>query len=113
MANVIARRSNGLGVPLLEAQSISSDGTTTTVNFNNHVNLNANFIGLFLVKFPQVVATSAEPVQAATIGVPNSFRPIYLPSGEQATVAALASSAGPTYRLLMYDRVSDRLQLIA
>lgn len=113
MANVIARRSNGLGVPLLEAQSISSDGTTTTVNFNNHVNLNANFIGLFLVKFPQVVATSTEPVQAATIGVPNSFRPIYLSSGEQATVAALASSAGPTYRLLMYDRVSDRLQLIA
>lgn len=113
MANVIAKRSNGLGVPLLEVQSISSDGTTTTVNFNNHVNLGANFIGLFLVKFPQVVATSTEPVQAATIGVANSFRPIYLPSGAQATVAALASSAGPTYRLLMYDRVSDRLQLIA
>lgn len=46
-------------------------------------------------------------------GVANSFRPIYLSSGEQATVAALASTAGPTYRLMMYDRVSDRLQLIA
>lgn len=113
MANVVARRSNGLGIPLLEAQGVTSDGTNTTVSFNNHVNLGDNFIGLFLVKFPQVVATSTEPLQMSTIGVANSTKPVYLAGGTQATVAAVASTAAPTYRLMMYDRVSDRLQLMA
>lgn len=113
MANVIANRSNRFGIPLIEAQSVSSDGTNTTVSVNNHVNLNRNFIGYFTVKFPEVVTTSAEPLFFTTIGVPNSTIPVYLNTGSQATVANIASTADNTYHTFFYDSVASKLQLIA
>lgn len=111
MADVIVRRGNRLGIPLIEAQSITSDGTTTTVNFNNHVNLSDYFVGLFLVKFPTIVTTDTEPVVFATIGESGST-PLYTRTGAQATVANIQSTASPTYHLFIYDSVSKRLQII-
>lgn len=112
MANVIVNRSNRLGIPLMLAVSNSSDGTNTTFSFNNHVNLGDNFLGLFLVKLPSLVTTSNQPVLFDTIGVSGSSVPVYLKSGAQALVSNLASTTAPTYHLCIYDRVSNRLQLI-
>lgn len=111
MANVIVKRSNRLGIPLIEAQGITSDGTTTTVSFNNHVNLSDYFVGVFLVKFPNVVTTDTEPIVFATYGV-SGTTPVYLSTGAAATVADIESTASPTYHLFVYDSVSSRLQLI-
>lgn len=111
MANVIANRSNRFGIPFIEAQSVSSDGTNTTVAINNHVNINRNFIGYFTMKFPEVVATSTEPLFLSTIGVPNSSTPVYLKTGAQATVADIASTAENTYHTFFYDCVASKLQL--
>lgn len=112
MANVFVSRSNRLGIPLILAVNVTSDGTNTTVSFNNHVNLSDNFLGLFLVKFPTLVTTSNQPVLFDTIGAVGTSTPVYLKSGAQATVANLASTTAPTYHLCIYDRESNRLQLI-
>lgn len=112
MANVIVKRSNRLGFPLIEVQSVTSDGTTTTLNFNNHVNLSDYFVGGMWIKFPNIVTTNQQPIQASTLGVANSVVPIYTRSGAQATVANIASTASPTYHLAFYDSVSNRLQLV-
>lgn len=111
MANVIVNRSNRLGIPLIEAQSVTSDGTNTTISFNNHVNINDNFVGGFWVKFPQVLTSSTQPVLFATIGVSGST-PAYDSAGGVLTVADIASTKAPTYHLFFYDRVSNILQLI-
>lgn len=111
MANVIVKRSNRLGIPLIEAQGITSDGTTTTVSFNNHVNLSDYFVGVFMVKFPNVVTSTTQPVVFATSGV-SGTTPLYTRTGAQATVANIQSTVAPTYHLFVYDSVSSRLQLI-
>lgn len=111
MADVIVKRGNRLGIPLVEAQNITSDGTTTTVSFNNHVNISDYFVGLFIVKFPNIVTTDTEPVVFATTGI-SGTTPLYTRTGGQATVANISSTAGPTYHLFIYDSVSNRLQLI-
>lgn len=112
MANVYVRRANRSGIPLILSVSYASDGTNTVFSFNNHVNLGDNYTGNFLVKFPEVVTTSAQPVVFNTIGA-GSPTPLYLNTGVQATVADLASTAAPTYHEFVYDRESNRLQLIA
>lgn len=112
MANVIVRRSNRTGIPLIEAQGITTNATNTVITFNNHVNLNDNFIGGFWVKFPQVVATGTLPVVFSTLGA-NSNVPVYDASGAALTAAGLVSTEAPTYHLFFYDRVSNRTQLIA
>lgn len=108
----VLRFSNRTGFPNLEATSITSDGTVTTVNFNSHNEIQTNnFFGGFWVKIPQTVATSTQPLQFSTIGVPNSTVPVYLPDGTQATVASIAST-GPAIYLFFYDRDNNRVQRI-
>lgn len=102
--------SNRYGFPNIEATSVTSDGTNTTVSFNPHTNTNS-FFGGFWVKIPQVVATSAEPLQFSTVGIANSTVPVYLNTGAQATVANIASTGQSIY-LCFYDRDSNRVQLI-
>lgn len=113
MVSTILKTVNTRGIPALNADIITSDGTTTTVNFSPHRFVGANFSGLFVVRFPQAVTTSAEPVQFTTKDVANSTTALYLNTGAPATVAALTSTAGPTFHLFFYDKESGRLQLIA
>ena len=104
------RFSNRTGFPCIEAVSVTSDGTNTTVSFNPHWGSN-NFFGGFGVKIPQAVTTSTEPLQFTTIGVSGSTIPVYLANGAQATVANIAST-GPAIYLLFYDRDNNRVQII-
>lgn len=70
MSNVIVQRSNRLGIPVIGAQGKVVENGKTIFLFNNHVNLNDNFIGEFLVKFNEVIdAASTNPVIFRTIGV--------------------------------------------
>lgn len=104
--------SNGGGFPNLEAVSVTSDGTNTTVEFNPHPYVLSNrFYGGFWVKIPQAVTTSTQPLQFSTKGVPNSTVPVYVAGGAQATVAAIAST-GPGVHLCFYDRDSNRTEIL-
>lgn len=104
------RFSNQRGFPCIEATSVTSDGTNTTVSFNPHQG-SSNFFGGFWVKIPQNVATSTEPLQFTTTGVANSTVPVYLASGTQATVANIVTTGGGVF-LLFYDRDNNRVTLI-
>lgn len=112
MANVIVQRSNRFGIPLIQAQGIVTEGTKTVVTFNNHVNLNDNFIGVFLVKFPTAVAGSTNEVVFRTIDLIGSDVPAYYTDGTPLEANNISSEAGPTYHMCLYDRVSNRLQLL-
>lgn len=103
--------SNRLGIPNLEAGSVTSDGTNTTVNFPAYSIINGSFYGGFWVKIPQEVTTSTEPLQFSTLGITNSTIPVYLANSAQATVANIASS-GPAIYLVFYDRDNKRVQFI-
>lgn len=103
--------SNRVGFPNLEAVSVVSDGTNTTVNFNPYNIPTNTFFGGFWVKIPRAVTTSTEPLQFSTIGVSNSTVSVYLANGTQATVANIAST-GPAIYLVFYDRDNKRVQLI-
>lgn len=103
--------SNRIGLPNIEAVSVTSDGTTTTIAFNPYSYIGNSFFGGFWVKIPQAVTTSTEPVQFSTVGVSGSTVPVYLAAGTQATVAAFAST-GPAIYLAFYDRDNNRVQLI-
>lgn len=103
--------SNRTGFPNIEAVSVVSDGTTTTISFNPCSYLGNDFYGGFWVKIPQAVTTSTEPVQFTTVGVSNSTVPVYLSSGTQATVADFVST-GPAIYLAFHDKDNNRVQLI-
>lgn len=106
------RFSNGGGFPNLEAVSVTSDGTNTTIAFNHQQFVASNrFFGGFWVKIPQAVTTSTQPLQVSTIGVSGSVQPVYLSTGVQATVADIASTGNSIY-LFFYDRDTNRVQLI-
>ncbi len=102
--------SNRIGFPNIEAVSVTSDGTNTTVNFNPHTG-GQNFFGGFWVKIPQTVVTGTEPLQFSTVGVSNSTVPVYLQTGAQATVANIVTSGGSVF-LCFYDRDNNRVTLI-
>ena len=104
------RFSNRTGFPCIEATSVTSDGTNTTVAFDPHWGSN-NFFGGFWVKIPQTVATSTQPLQFTTVGVSGSTTPVYLSTGDQATAANIVTSGGGIF-LLFYDRDSDKVFLI-
>lgn len=105
--------SNTRGIPNIEAVSVTSDGTNTTVAFNPHpYRLSNQFFGGFWVKIPQAVTTSTEPLQFSTVGVSGSTVPVYLKDDTQATVASITST-GPAVYLFFYDRDNNRVQLIA
>lgn len=112
MANVIVQRSNRLGIPLIASQGSVVENGKTIFTFNNHVNINDNFIGVFLVKFNSAISTtSTNPVVFRTIGV-SSDVPAYYTNGAPLQEQNLGSTGFPTYHLFLYDRVSNRLQLI-
>lgn len=106
------RFSNVNGFPNLEAVSVTSDGTNTTVAFNSYPLSQSNrFFGGFWVKIPQAVAAGTEPLLFTTVGVNGSTVPVYLSDGTQATVASIATSGGSIF-LFFYDRDSGRVQKI-
>lgn len=108
----VLKFSNQGGFPLLEAINVASDGTNTTVSFNNHPWRQTNrFFGGFFVKITQAVTTSAEPLQFSTNGVSGSTVPVYLSNGTQATVADIVST-GPAIYMAFYDRDTNRVQLL-
>ena len=104
--------SNRNGFPCIEATSVTSDGTNTTVTFNSHPLVQTGrFFGGFFFKIAQAVTTSTEPLYFTTSGVQNSTVPIYLANGTQATVASIAST-GPAVYEAFYDSDNNRVQLI-
>lgn len=104
--------SNQGGMPNLEAVSVTSDGTNTTVSFNSHpFRFTNRFFGGFWVKIPQTVADGTEPLQFATVGEAGSTVPVYLPNGTQATVGDIEST-GPAVYMFFYDRDNNRVQII-
>lgn len=104
------RFSNRNGFPNIEATSVTSDGTNTTVSFNPH-NGSRNFFGGFWVKIPQTVTTSTEPLYFTTTGVSGSTVPVYLSSGAQATAANIVTTGGSVF-LCFYDLDNNRVTLI-
>lgn len=106
------KNSNKLGFPLLEAISITSDGTNTTIAFNPSYNY-GNLVGGFWIKIPSIVTTSTEPLYFTVNNINNSTIPIYTNTGTQATVASIANSVANTYHLMFYDSTANRVQLIA
>lgn len=112
MANTILKTVNERGIPALSVESITSDGTNTSFNFEKHRFIGNNFSGFFVVKIPQAVATSTQPLFFNTIGVEGTSVPVYDADGDRITVATLATSNFPTFRLMFYDRQSNKLQLM-
>lgn len=113
MSNVIVQRANRLGIPLIGAQGRVEENGKAIFLFNNHVNINDNFIGEFLVKFNDAIDPSSNlPVVFRTIGVSGSDVPAYYTDGDTLKETNLGSIAGPTYHEFVYDRSSNRLQLI-
>lgn len=97
MATVPLRFSNRLGFPMLEVQSVTTNGTVTTLNFNDHPQRKAFFYGGFWVKVPAITSTSAisaYTIEFAKLGVSGSNLPLYLYNGSSATVGDMATT-GP------------------
>lgn len=103
---------NRRGFPCVESTAINEDGTTNTVVFDNHRLIQSGFSGGFWVRIPQTVTTGTNVVQFTITGVSDSTLPLYLSSGEQATLADIATTGGGVF-LCFYDRNANRLQLIA
>lgn len=110
--NNLVRFVNRTGFPCIESASVSSDGTTTTITFNNHNLIQRGFQGGFWVRFPQTIETGTDVVQFTITDVSGSTLPLNLSTGEQATTANIATTGGGVF-LIFYDRVANRLQLIA
>lgn len=114
MAIVPLRVSNRQGFGMLEVQSITTSGTTTTFNFNEHPQRNwPNFFGGFWVKVPQDTTgiTATNVVEFNTLGIVGSNYPLYKFDGSQATMADFQTSGGGV-RLCFYDKVSNRVMII-
>lgn len=112
MATLPLRFSNRLGFPMIEVQSVTTSGTVTTFNFNDHPQRGAFFFGGFWAKLPAITTTtttSSNTVEFATLGVSGSNLPLYLYNGDQATLGDLETS-GPGIILCFYDRTTNRLQ---
>lgn len=112
MATVPLRRSNPNGIPMLEVQSVTTSGTITTFNFNDHPQRRNFFFGGFWVKVPAIATTSttsSNTVEFATLGILGSNLPLYLYNGDQATLGDLETT-GPGIILCFYDRTTNRLQ---
>lgn len=104
--------SNQGGIPNLEAVSVTSDGTNTTIAFNPHpYRMTNRFFGGFWVKIPQAITSNGQPIQFTTIGETGSTVPVYLANGTQATTGAIVST-GPGVYLCFYDRDNNRVQII-
>lgn len=110
--NELVKYVNRTGFPCIESASVSSDGTTTTVTFDNHRLIQKGFQGGFWIRIPQTIETGTDVVQFTITGVSGSTLPLNLSTGVQATVADIATTGGGVF-LIFYDRVANRLQLIA
>ena len=97
---------------MLEVQSITTNGTVTTFNFNDHPQRGAYFFGAFWVKVnTPIVSTDTNTVEFATLGASGSNIPLHLYSGPQAKMSDLVTT-GPGIFLCFYDRTTNRLQTI-
>lgn len=112
MINPLVRFVNRTGFPCIESASISSDGTTSTITFDNHRLIQGGFSGGFWVRIPQTIVTGTDVVQFTITGVSGSTLPLFLSGGEQATLADIITTGGGVF-LCFYDRPANRLQLIA
>lgn len=97
---------------MIEAQTLTTSGTTATFSFNDHPQRRGNFFGGFWVKLPTTTTTTttaAYNVEFATLGVLGSNLPLYLFNGTQAKLGAVAAGG---VMLCFYDRTTNRLQAI-
>lgn len=114
MAFVPLRVSNRQGFGMLEVQSITTSGTVTTFNFNDHPQRRmANFFGGFWVKVPQntTAITATNTVEFNTLGELGSNIPLYKFDGSQATMADFSTTGGGV-RLCFYDKVANRVMIV-
>ena len=112
MAMVPLIVSNRGGFGKLEVKSITTSGTTTTFNFNDHPQRRIAFDGGFWVKLPATDAlTQTNTVEFATLGILGSIIPVYVFGGRQATVADIKTTTGGVVECY-YDASNNRLQLI-
>jgi len=105
--NTFLRYVNRTGFPCIESNSVTTDGTVTTINFESGRLLVNNFQGGFWVRIPQEIETGTNTIQFS-----SPTLPVYLSSGEQATAADFATTGGGVF-LVFFDRTANRLQLIA
>lgn len=106
-------RVNTKGIPTLAGTpTIENIGAVATlvVTFKNHLALNANWSGLFLVNINAPIATGAQPVVFKTEGVPG-YTPLMLFSGVQVTAADLVTTTGGVMECF-YNRDTSVLQLM-
>lgn len=114
MAIVPLRVSNRLGFGMLEVQSITESGTTTTFKFNNHPQRGINFFGGFWVKIPQNLTTgytTTNTINFGTVDVDGDTVPLLMFDGTAVTVGDLPTP-GNGIILCFYDKASNRLQLV-
>lgn len=112
MPVVPLRVSNRLGFGKLEVQSVTTSGTVTTFNFNDHPQRRIAFDGGFWVKLPATNAlTQTNTIEFATLGLVGSNIPVYVFGGRQATVADINTTSGGVVECY-YDASNNRLQLI-
>ena len=103
---------NRRGFPCVESTAINTDGTTSTFVFDDHKLISSGFSGGFWVRIPQTIETGTNVVQFTITGVSGTTIPVYLSNGEQATLADFVTTGGGVF-LCFYDRIANRLQLIA
>lgn len=102
------------GFPAIKAIEVTTNTATTTFSFNDHPYRQTNrFYGGFFVNIPMDTSniTTTNAVKFDTKGIGGSSVDVYLPNGQIATVADIASS-GPAILLCFYDRDNNRVQLM-
>lgn len=107
-------RVNTQGYPALSGTpSIVTIGgvDTLVIEFNPHLALNPDWSGEFVVSLNGTIATGAQPVVFTTKGETGST-PLYLFGGEQATAAALVTTAIGSVFKCFYNADTKRLQIM-
>lgn len=114
MALVPLKRCNQFGFGMLESIGVTTNGTVTTIKFNDHPQRRINFFGGFFVKITQDTSAiaSTNTVVFQTGDDTSTAIPVKLFDGDDATMAYF-STIGGGVALMFYDVVNNRLQLIS
>lgn len=102
------------GIPAIQSIAVTTNGTVTTISFNDHPYRQTNrFYGFFVVKIAQDTSTitATNTVKFDTVGVGGSAVDVYQPNGTIAPIADL-TSLGQSVYLCFYDRDNNRVQII-